>query len=155
MAELDLNWGQSTEGYVAGDNAYDEDLDQDEQGGFSIACDSFEPNETPNRVSILNDGTESLATIGLRNTNNDDVLVWSEVQEQQDKYVSTASDGDTIDSTLTSDAATQLSLIHSLLANSNLDAAAKKVLEESAHTICTQAITDAVDVDGHAMDETT
>jgi hypothetical protein len=97
MADLDLNWEQSTEGYVAGNNAYDEDLDQDEHGGFSIAFGGFEPNETPDRVSILNDGTESLATIGLWNTDNDDVSVWSEVQEQQNKYFSTASDGNTID----------------------------------------------------------
>jgi hypothetical protein len=155
MADLDLNWEQSTEGYVAGNNAYDEDLDQDEHGGFSIAFGGFEPNETLDRVSILIDGTESLATIGLRNTDNDDVSVLSEVQEKQEKYVSTASDGNTIDSTLTSDAAAQLSLIHSLLANSNLDAAAKKVREESANTIRTQAIIDAVDVDGQAMDKTT
>jgi hypothetical protein len=154
MADLDLHWEQSTEGYVAGNNAYDKDQDQDEHGGFSIAFEGFEPNETPDRVSILNDGTESLATIGLRNTDDDEASVWSEAQEPHDKYVS-ASDGNTIDSTLTSDAATQLSMIHSLLANSNLDAAAKQVLEDSAHTIRTQAITDAVAVDSQAMDEST
>jgi hypothetical protein len=154
MADLDLHWEQSTEGYVVDDNAYDEDQDQDEHGGFSIAFGGFESNETPDRVSILNDGTDSLATIGLRNTDENDTSVLSEAQEPQDKYVS-ASDGNTIASTLTSDVATQLSWIHSLLANSNLDAAAKKILEESAHTIRTQAITDAAVVGGRAMDEST
>jgi hypothetical protein len=91
----------------------------------------------------------------IRNSDNDDGSVWSEVQGQQDKFVSTASDGNTIDSTLTSDAATQLSLIHTLLANSNLDPAAKKVLQESVLTLCKQALIDAHAVDGQAMDEST
>jgi hypothetical protein len=154
MADLDRNWEQSTEGYVAEDN-YDEDLEQDEHGGFAIEFGGFEPNETPDRVSILNDGTDSLATMGLRNSDNDDGSVWSEVQGPQDQFVSTASDGNTIDSTLTSDAATQLSLIHTLLANSNLDQAAKKVLEESASNLRKQALMDANAVDGQAMDEST
>jgi hypothetical protein len=151
MADLDLHWEQSTEGYVAGNNAYDKDQDQDEHGGFSIAFGGFEPNETPDRVSILNDETDSLATMGLRNSDKDQVSVWSEIQEPNDQFVS-ASDGNTIDSTLTSDAASQLSLIHFLLANSNLDAAATKVLEATARTIRTQTTTDAINVDGCAVD---
>lgn len=154
MADLDLHWEQSTEGYVAGDQDYDDDQDLDEQGGFSISFGGFEPNETPDRVSILNDDTDSLATMGIRNRDDDQNSVWSANQEPSEHYVS-ASDGNTIDSTLTSDAATQLKSLNFLLTNSNLDPAAKKILEATAQNIRTLTRTDANNVAGSVdeMDE--
>ena len=147
MEDLDRNWDQPTEGLEvsAGYDEYSDDI----HGGFAIEFGGFEPSETPANT-LLNDGTESLETMGIRNKeHDDDHSVWSDAPEEN-QFVSTES-GDTVASTLTSDNSAQLALLAKLLENSKLDQDTRKVLEDSAESI--RKISKITQVAGPAMDE--
>jgi hypothetical protein len=129
MAELDRRWDQSTEGYVKPAN-YEEDSDASQEG-FTNDFGGFEPSEIPERTTILNDGTDSLATMGIQDKLNDDNnSVWAE-QTPVDTLASSTSE--TMASTLTAEEKTsKLELIRALLADGTLNEASKIALTNRA-----------------------